>query len=546
MNNHFLTQQSLAELTRTLSESLGAFAPELVVCGGVVVLLFLRLFNGLNRVHMGYVAAIFLLAALWLGWTQWQPFLDAKSPSPGRNLFQGMLVFDGLSVFMKLLILAGTGLVLWQTLLTGIPDREDSADFYCLLLGGCVGMMLMTSANHLLMVFLAVEMASLPSYGLAGFLKGRRQSSEAALKYVVFGGATAGIMLYGISLLAGRFGTGYLPEVAASVQAVLAQRTFDPLLLMALLLVMVGLAFKLSAVPFHFWCPDVFEGAAAEVAGWLSVVSKAAAVALTGRLMLNFVGLAGDQPISLDQWKLAATYVGPALVLLAAVSATYGNLAAYTQNNLKRLLAYSTIAHAGIALMGLACLNRAGLEAALLYMTIYAFMNLGAFGVVAFLRNQVGSEDLADMKGMIYRAPVQVLCLTAFFVSLVGLPPFFGYVAKFEVFMALYNTAAEQGSRPLLILLLVGLANTVLSLFYYVRVLKTMIVEAPPEAAAELKVPPLQNLYSLLLALVITVGVFFWDPLARFGTQRAVAGFQEVTSGPQKTAVAKQDQGLGK
>jgi NADH-quinone oxidoreductase subunit N len=447
-------------------------------------------------VHLGYVALVLTLAALGLAWVQWQPFLDPKQPYRQVDLFQGMLVFDALSVFMKLLLLAGTALVIWQTLLTGIPDQEDSADFYCLLLGASVGMMLMTSANHLLMVFIAVEMASLPSYALAGFLKGRRQSSEAALKYVVFGGAAAGVMLYGISLFVGRFGTGYLPEVAAGFQTVLSQGGMDGLLLAGLLLILVGLAFKLSAVPFHFWCPDVFEGAAAEVAGYLSVVSKAAAVALTGRFMFALAGLTGAVAPTPEEWKLSAGYLGPALVFLAAITATYGNLAAYAQTNLKRLLAYSTIAHAGIVLMGVACLTRSGLAAALFYMTVYMLMNLGAFGVVAFLRNQVGSEDLSAMGGMIRRAPIQVICLAIFFLSLVGMPPLVGYIAKFEVFAALYDTSVTEGSRPLLILLVIGLANTVISLFFYVKVLKTMIIDpAPHEDAAPLRGPPQQNRY---------------------------------------------------
>lgn len=538
MNDHFLSAKGLAELTRALGDSLGYFSPELVLCGGIVLLLFLRLFSAFNRVHLGYVALVVNLIALWLAWTQWQPFLDPSQPFRQTDFFQGMLVFDGLSVFLKLLLFAGTALVIWQTLLTGIPDREDSADFYTLILAGTLGMALMASANHLLMVFIAVEMASIPSYALAGFLKGRRQSSEAALKYVVFGGAAAGVMLYGISLVVGRCGSGYLPEVAASLQALMAKKSgLDALLLLSLLMILVGLAFKLSAVPFHFWCPDVFEGSAAEVAGYLSVVSKTAAVALTGRLLLSFAGLTGDHPLTAEAWKSMAAWFGPGLVFLAAITATYGNLAAYTQTNLKRLLAYSTIAHAGIVLMGLACLTREGFQAAIFYMSVYMLMNLGAFGVVAFLRNAAGSEELADLKGVVRRAPIQVICLAVFFLSLVGMPPMIGYIAKFEIFAALYETASAQGSRPLLVLLVIGLANTVFSLFFYVKVLKTMIIDAPADPeAAPFKIPPLQNVYSLVLAALALAGVFFWDPLARFGTERSVAPFQAVAAAPAAAA----------
>src|SRR5262245_11256404 len=205
-------------------------------------------------------------------------------------------------------------------------------------------MSLMASASHLLVVYLGVEMASLPSYALAGFLKGRRQSSEAALKYVVYGGGAAGVMLYGISLLAGKFGTGYLPDLAVAFAAN-AGVGVDPVILLGTLFLLIGLAFKLAAVPFHFWCPDVFEGAAAEVAGFLSVASKAAAIALTARVALLLGGLGLDPSVarlSLD-WMAVKRWLVPALGALAVLTATFGNLAAYLQTNLKRLLAYSTI-----------------------------------------------------------------------------------------------------------------------------------------------------------------------------------------------------------
>src|SRR5262249_29834237 len=202
-----------------------SFMPELVLCAGIVVLLFLRLFTGLNRFHLGTIALIFTMVGLGLAVEQW-------FYAPGaRDMFTGMLVYDKLTVFLRIFLLGFTALVIWLSLLTGIPDREDSADFYTLLLGAVVGMSLMASANHLLMVFIGVEMASMPSYALAGFLKGRRQSSEASLKYVVYGGGASGIMLYGISLIAGKFGTAYLPDIATGYAAVLhsAQQGFEPI-----------------------------------------------------------------------------------------------------------------------------------------------------------------------------------------------------------------------------------------------------------------------------------------------------------------------------
>src|SRR6185436_8648939 len=207
-------------------------------------------------------------------------------------------------------------LVVFLCLLTGIPDKEDSADFICLLFGSVVGMSIMASSSHLLMVFIGVEMASLPSYALAGFLKGRRRSSEASLKYVVYGGGAAGVMLYGISLIAGKFGTGYLPDVAAGFAQLPAA---DPLLLLGGLFIFVGIAFKLAAVPFHFWCPDVFEGAAAEVAGFLSVASKGAALALLARIVLTMAGDPG-LPLGAASFKHVAHYLTPTIAFIAILT----------------------------------------------------------------------------------------------------------------------------------------------------------------------------------------------------------------------------------
>lgn len=526
MTQHFLTTEAVQQLTQSLGQSLAAFAPEMVLAGGVVLLLLLRLFSAFNRVHLGYIGLGLAAVALWLSWTQWQSFMAADNTSQ-LSAFSGMLVWDGLTAFVRLFLMVALLLLTCLTLMTGIPDREDSADFFVLLFGAVLGMCLMASANHLLMIFIAVEMASLPSYALAGFLKGRRQSSEAALKYVVYGGAAAGVMLYGISLIAGRFGTGYLPDVAASFLTVLKSGSFDPLLLVAVMLILIGFAFKLSAVPFHFWCPDVFEGAAAEVGAFLSVASKGAAVALTARFCLTLVGGVPDGGVATAElWRTASHYFGPALAFFAAVTATFGNLAAYTQTNLKRLLAYSTIAHAGILIMGLAALTADGLAAALLYLLVYLIGNVGAFAVVAFLRNEYGSEDLADYRGMVRRAPLLTVSMAIFLLSLVGLPPLAGYIAKFEIFAELYRAGTGLDRPHLIYLLVIGLLNTVISLFYYVKVLKVMIIEPLPEGAAVKPIAPLANVYVGLLAAATVLGVLVWDPLMEHGARRSVAPFR--------------------
>ena len=507
MNN--LSDLALEQVQGSLLSDSMMFLPELILCAGIVLLLLLRMMRSQGRTGVGAVALLVTLSALAATIFQWGVQLPdwawAKSvndalrwiPKPSDNytdqaqlMFGNLLVFDRLTLFIRLFLFAFSSLIIWLTLLTGIPDREDSADFHTLLLGAVVGMSLMASANHLLMVFIGVEMASLPSYAMAGFLKGRRSASEAALKYVVYGGGAAGVMLYGISLLAGTFGTGYLPDLAVALAARVSPAgstglVYDPIVLLGSLFVLIGIAFKLAAVPFHFWCPDVFEGASAEVAGFLSVASKGAALALLARVTLVFVGmdpLIGH--VNGVRWEGVRDYLIPVIGGAAAVTATFGNLAAYLQTNLKRLLAYSTIAHAGYMMMGLTTLTREGTAAVLFYLVGYLFMNLGAFAVVAFLRRETHSEDLSAYRGLVRRSPWMVVTLSLFLLSLLGIPPLVGFAAKFQIFGALFDAGQLHMAKGqtglgtfLYVLLLIGGLNTVISAMYYMKVMKVMILD---------------------------------------------------------------------
>jgi NADH-quinone oxidoreductase subunit N len=531
-----MTETVLQQLQASLNSDSLAFLPELFLCGGIVLMLFARLFKFFDRNHLGWVALVLSLGAFGITWAQWtglEGYVPANAnPSNSLNLFSGLLVYDNFALFVKLFLYGFTSLVVLLSLMTGIPDREDSADFFCLLLGAAIGMAVMATANHLLMIFLGVEMASLPSYALSGFLKGRRASSEAALKYVVYGGGAAGVMLYGISLLAGKFGTGYLPDVVRFV----GQSGLDATVLLGVLFVLIGIGFKLAAVPFHFWAPDVFEGAPAEVGAFLSVASKGAALALLARIALGLGGLAG---VSVDAaaWNRAAPYLIPTLSAFAVLTTTFGNLAAYAQTNLKRLLAYSTIAHAGFMMMGLATLTRAGASAVLFYLIVYLFMNLGAFAVVAFLRNQTGSEDLKDFRGLARRSPVLVVTLGVFLLSLLGLPPLGGFTAKFQIFAVLFDSARDLGragqaglSYTLYAVLIAAGLNTVLSLFYYVKVLKVMALDRTLEEVenrpvALMPLPAVHATYLTALALAILALGLYWDPL-RIGAEQGVENFR--------------------
>ena len=551
--------------------SLWAFRPELAVCAAIVALLLARMILPRWKSGPFAITAVGLLAALYC-------LATAGAPEQARPIFTGMLVFDSFSVYMRGLLLLFALLFASFVETSGIPDEHDATEFYVLALGAVLGMCLMVSANHMMIVFLGIEMASVPLYVLAGFLRNRPKGSEAALKFAVFGAGTAGVMLYGISLLVGALGSAHIPTMAVRLAEMMpgmphaelgADRTM--ILVLGGLMLMVGLAFKLSAVPFHFWAPDVFEGATAEVAAFLSVASKAAALGLLVRLALGFGTIspcleappahdlsptlaavttsgtdidaeaarlekpaedppaetahAGPGRLSAVQRANLTAALEPArqviaglIALLAALTCTFGNLAAYGQTNMKRLLAYSTIAHAGymmmpvaaaVALAGRDAPGAADAVASLaFYAGIYLFMNLGAFAAVAFLRNAMGSEEIADYAGLIRRSPGLTICVAVILFSLVGLPPLAGFAAKFTIFAAVYD-------GRLLTLLAVGVLNTVLSLFYYLRVVRVMAVAPEPQGrqAAAIPLSSAPGAYCLIVTIPIVVLGVWWNGL---------------------------------
>jgi NADH-quinone oxidoreductase subunit N len=504
-----------AEMTTRLGDDLVRFVPELLLCGAIVLMLLGRMLRPTARTHQSTTALLACAAAFAVLVVQWLSFTDDIRGGPA---FVGLLVFDPFSVYLRGLILAATMVTLILSRITGLPDLADSADFATLLLGATVGMMTMTSANHLLSLFLAVEMASLPSYVLTGFLKGRPKASEAALKYVLFGAAASGIMLFGLTLLAGAHGTGLLPALTQRIGIQLSETGIDLPLLTGLLFTFAGLAFKLSAVPFHFWLPDAFEGAAAEVAGFLSVASKAAAVGLTGRLVLMLQDKAldaGAASIHIPQT------VGLLLAAVAAVTATAGNLLALPQTDLKRLLGYSTIAHAGYLTMALATITAAGLSAALVYLAAYLAMNLGAFAVVAFVRRQTGGESLASLAGLMTRSPAVGASFAVFLLALLGLPPLAGFAGKFLVFSAVYDAGQTYGGSLrayFVTLLAVGVVNAAIGAGVYLNLLKIMAFDEP-EAGDTTPIPAAGVWLVAILAVALIAFGIWWSPLvtiARF------------------------------
>jgi NADH-quinone oxidoreductase subunit N len=577
----------------TLKISLPHFAPELVLCATIVLLLLARVLPLLNRIPPFGIALAGALTALVAAVPEGGMNAAAWNAIKREELFTGMLAYDSVTVYMRLFLMAFAVLFVILSRLTGIADREDGQDFYSLVFGATIGMCIMASANHMLSLFLGVEMASVPSYVLAGIVKGRQRSSEAALKYAVYGAGTAGIMLYGTSLLAGVLGSAHIPTMTQRLMerdlpALLASGDWT-LMVLALggLMLGVGLSFKLSAVPFHFWCPDVFEGASAEVGGFLSVASKAAALALLVRVGLGF-GYAPNEQATADRRDAPPVVSAPATTperelsrstvqfvaaqqsnenvpadrergapaasadeaattpeaplgpvrrfivtltaLVAIVTCTFGNLAAYGQKNIKRMLAYSTIAHAGFMMMPIAAAvelagrgdlagSKTAVSAMLFYATNYLFMNLGAFALIAFLRNTMRSEEIKDYAGLIGRSPLAAISLTLILVSLIGLPPMAGFWPKLRVLQSLYDAGG-----PLLMTVMVAAAiNTAISLVYYLRVAKTMCIDPQPDTSLPVELGFLPATYVLAMTVPVVIFGILPDLIAPWA-QHATSG----------------------
>lgn len=553
-------QELIDSLQSDTIRSLQSFGPELALSVTIILMLLVRVFA---QGRTGKAVAAFIsswlplagsLVALYLAapWIHLTATGLAGASPPAGEIFTGLLVYDEFTIFVRAFLMVFLVLFVIFTRISGIPDTEDASDFYSLVLGSVIGMCLMASANHLLIVFLGVEMASVPAYVLAGMLKGRRQASEAAIKFAIYGAGAAGVMLYGISLLAGVLGTFHLPTLAFRLAEHLqdgASTQSVTVLVLAGFMIMVGLAFKLSAVPFHFWAPDVFEGASAEVGGFLSVASKAAALALLVRLSMGlahvnvpiavlpatgeetavvavapqgetFVSVDVSMAVAEEQAQMtealepARQFMAMLIGVLAAVTCTFGNLAAYAQTNIKRLLAYSTIAHAGYMMMPVAAAvaivgsDPASAKEAVgylaFYIAAYLFMNLGAFAIVAFLRNAMRSEEIADYAGLLRREPLVVVSFVVILLSLLGLPPLVGFLAKARIFLALV-------SAQMWWLLAIGGINTFLSLFYYVRVAKVMTIDPEPEDRLpdSFPLPGFAKGYAFLLSLpILLLGIW--------------------------------------
>jgi NADH-quinone oxidoreductase subunit N len=481
--------------------SLAFVLPELALVAALVVLLVVDLVRAgrggapgewpATIAFVGVGAA--LLATLGLPGVGLHGLVDGGAP---RWLFGRMLSCDAFATFFHVLL----GLALLATVAMSLGSREvrgrpDEAEYYAILLGSGVGLLLMSSAAHLLMAYLSLELVSLTAYALTGLPRHDRRAGEAALKYLLYGGVASGTMLFGMSWVFGLTGAMDYAGIAHGVA------TLDPqsrgALFVALVLVLVGFGYKIAAVPFHMWAPDVYTGAPLPVTAFLAVGSKAAGFALLLRFFGFGVGAHGPSA-SLTGLPLA-TLLG----LAAVATMTVGNLAALGQTNLKRLLAYSSIAHAGYALLGVVVFRASGVGAVLFYLAVYYVMNLGAFWVVMLVANRTGREDLDAFRGLAWRGgAAPAVALAVFLFSLAGLPPLAGFVGKFQVFAA----GIQAGLWPLVV---IAVLNSVVSLYYYAKVARAMFLDAPAPDDPPLAFP-LRDLGGVGALSVLTVWLGVW------------------------------------
>ena len=399
-------------------------------------------------------------------------------------LFGGMLRADLFAfVFRMLVIFAGAMTAL---LSAGVRGLSRHGEYFVLLIGACLGMNFMALSADIIMLYLALETTSIAGYVLAGFAHGDDASAEAGLKYFFFGAATSALLVYGLSLLYGFTGETGLAAIAAAVQG---GQVPPAALLVINMLLLAGIGFKLAVVPFHFWAPDVYEGAPTPVTAFISTASKAVGFAVLFRIMSVTVSM--------------SAYLPPLLAAISVLSMTLGNLAALAQRNIKRMLAYSSIAHAGYVLMAMVTVSELGTAAVVFYLLTYVVTNLAAFAVVIIFARVSGSDEIADYAGMSRRSPYLALAMLVAFLSLAGVPPLAGFFGK----MFLFAAVVQAG---LIWLAIVGVLNAIVGIYYYLIVLKVVFVAPAPEGAGPIAVP---RVYSLALS-VLCIGIIVLGTVA--------------------------------
>lgn len=458
--------------------------PQLVIVSTLLIVLVFDMFDAISKKTLGWMTIVGAGIALWSS-------IDLLQAGTDQTQFNEMFRIDSYSLFFNIIFLVSTILVALVSLsYLGSGDKKQGP-YYLLILLATLGMMLMAAGNELIIVFLGLELMSLSLYVLASYFRESPASSEAGMKYLLLGAFASAFFLYGIALVYGAAGTTNIPEIISklSVDDQSSLLSASPLFLAGIFLLIVGFGFKVAIVPFHQWAPDVYEGAPTTIAAFISAGPKAA-------------GFAAFLTIFVDALPKLPTQATGVIVLLAMLTMTVGNVIAIAQTNIKRMLAYSSIAHAGYVMIGLAAANPDGKSSAMLYLFIYCVMNIGAFGVVIMARTTDGENlMISDYAGLGFRKPLLAMFMTLMLLSLAGFPPTAGFVGKLYVF----KSAVQAGHYWLVIF---GAINTAISAFYYLRVVVTMYMREPEEELEFKPYPPTLVIGLVLAAIgILLIGI---------------------------------------
>ena len=454
--------------------------PELVLTAGSLLVLVVDVLVGRggksNASTLGWVSLAVIGATLY----SLTPFTATRV-----EVAHGLLAVDNFALFFKAVFLIAAAITVLISIRYLEIEGASPGEYFFLILCATLGMMIMAGGIDLITIFIGLETMAVSFYILAGFIKPSQRSNEAAVKYFLLGAFSLGILLYGMSLMYGLSGTTNLRVMAT----LFAGQERDPRLVLAVILVVAGVGFKIAAVPFHMWAPDVYEGAPTPVTAFLSVGSKAASFAMLLRIFLEGLpAMAGD-------WKLL-------FAVLSILTMTVGNVAAVTQSNIKRMLAYSSIAHAGYLLMGIVAGTTRGVTATLIYLLVYTFMQLGAFAVVIMLRRaDVVGDELKDFSGLHLRNPFAAFAMLLFMLSLGGIPPTAGFMGKFWLFSAAIDAHWYW-------LAVIGVLNSAISLYYYIRIVVFMYVKKETMGSEPVPSAPLTAALAVAVVMTLVIGVY--------------------------------------
>src|SRR5262245_11787311 len=481
-----------------IKNSMGYFLPELILSITFLVVLIAEILSQRSSyVALGTITILGLVASMIAAYQ-----LYSVSPT---YIFFRMMTVDHFAIFFKLVFAVSTILIVLFTMNSNELKRYDAGEYYCLLIATVLGMNLLASANNLLMIWLALELVSIPSYLLSGFLKEDRLSAEASLKFVIYGSVSTAVMLFGLSYLYGFTGAYELSSIR---EALMSGSIPSGILLITVSLILVGIGYKIAAVPFHFWCPDVYQGSPLVITAFFSIGPKAAGFALLIRFFYGIFAKGGPN------FEIVGNFNWPTMMaLISAITMTVGNVVALWQTSMKRMMAYSSIAHVGYMMMGFVLLNSEGIQSILFYVLIYLVMNLGAFLVVVAVSSKMDSDNLSEYRGLMLRSSLAASVLTVFMLSLTGIPALGGFVGKFYLFMAAWHAKFYW-------LVILAAVNSVVSFAYYGGVVKRMILE-DGTSKEKITLPRISTVLLTALAIMTFFMGLYWSPFAEFSQQSA-------------------------